>query len=56
MDAGVSGKDDAERVVCAPDQLRGAVRRAARARQAAEVRNLRAEGVTPAGIAARLRP
>jgi DNA invertase Pin-like site-specific DNA recombinase len=56
VDAGVSVEAAAERVICDPARLRGAVKRAARARQAAEVRSLRAEGMTCAAIAARLGP
>lgn len=56
VDAGMSVEDAAERVICAPAKLRGAVRRTARARQAAEVRSLWARGVASNEIAARLGP
>ena len=56
VDAGVSVEAAAERVICDPSRLRGAVKRAARARQAAEVQSLRAEGMSCAAIAARLGP
>jgi transposase len=56
VDAGVSVEAAAERVICDPARLRGAVKRAARARQAAEVQSLRAHGMSCAAIAARLGP
>ena len=56
VEAGVSVEVAADRVICDPARLRGAVKRAARARQAAEVQSLRAEGMSCAAIAARLGP
>lgn len=56
VEAGVSVEVAADRVICDPARLRGAVKRAARARQAAEVQSLRANGMSCAAIAARLGP
>jgi transposase len=56
VEAGESVEVAAERVICDPARLRGAAKRAARARQAAEVQSLRAEGMSCAAIAARLGP
>ncbi|MBK1669528.1 hypothetical protein CKO28_15925 [Rhodovibrio sodomensis] len=56
VEAGVSVEAAAERVICDPARLRGAVKRAARARQAAETGSLQARGVASAEIAARLGP
>lgn len=56
VEAGVSVEDAAERVVCDPSQLRGALRRAARPRQAEEARVLLSQGLASADIATRLGP
>ena len=56
VEAGVSVEEAAERVVCDPSQLRGALRRAARSRQAEEARVLLSQGLASADIATRLGP